>query len=274
MIKKKLYILYNHTKYLKKKYLDNKLYYNIMEKYSRWRDPSSGLHPFLPTQSRIPIEDVNIIWKIKIYILGPLFAILKIPFIIILFLWIIFVSIFSFLIPFSKFRRFFLIFTRSIWCRVLLFLLGFYWIPTRLMKIQQKTRGLKETSFGSNIKPGDIIISNHLSFIEILYLSFRFSPIFSAVPNIWKDSPPEGIAKKRNFLEALLDSITDPIVTEKECIPIRELIKLAEKQNCPLVIFPEGTTSNGKTLLACVPVLNGIAKEKNIHQRIKIIGFK
>lgn len=87
-----------------------------------------------------------------------------------------------------------------------------------------------EASPGSSVYPGDVILANHTSYIDVIYLAFRFdlqtqkqirlilvrfAPVFTALPNTWDDSVPEGVAIQRSFFGALIDAITEPEYTSK-----------------------------------------------------------
>ena len=60
----------------------------------------------------------------------------------------------------------------AIGCRVLLFILGFYWINSRYQKISSKSF-VPLIIPGLNVASGDLIICNKISYIEILYLGYR-----------------------------------------------------------------------------------------------------
>ncbi len=63
------------------------------------------------------------------------------------------------------------------------------------------------------MRAGDIIVCNHSSYIDILYLAFKFSPIFAFGPSNWpKTVPVKGsmVAVKSNVITALLEVFRDP----------------------------------------------------------------
>jgi len=242
-----------------------------MEKYSKWRDQKSGIHPFIPAKTKI--SDAGVISYLKWWILGPILAILRIPFVIIILLWALVMTLVSAIIPIPIAKRFFIRYTQAMGFRVLLFLLGFYWIQTRYVKLGRSTR-IPKNSAGSDVKAGDVIICNHSSYIDVFFLAFRFSPVFTVVPNTWTDQPPKGVvAKTRNLFGALWDAIVEPSYSYSpdNAIPLKQVIQQAKAQGAPVVIFPEGCTSNGKTFLSCVPVLDGVdIAPSSIH----LVGLK
>jgi len=148
-----------------------------MEKFSKWRDPSSGIHPFLPPKSNIS-NDISWVYILKWYFFGPLLVLIRLPFICVAFSWL---SIMMFLLSHIKLsplvNRFLVRYVQILGCRTLLFLLGFYWIPVLFYRHSSHTSSIDK------IKGGDLIICNHTSYIDVLYLAFRFSPIFVTVAN-------------------------------------------------------------------------------------------
>ena len=38
---------------------------------------------------------------------------------------------------------------------------------------------------GANVLAGDIIITNHTSYIDVLYFTFKYNPVFATVPTEW-----------------------------------------------------------------------------------------
>jgi len=230
-----------------------------MEKFTKWRDKATGIHPFLPVQTKLSSDGhTRFLWFIKTRIFGPLLSLVKLPFILIIIIWLVLMTTISFLIPIQIIRRLFTRYIQFLGARILLLFLGFFWIAT-------KNEGKREP------KPGDIIICNRTSYVEILYLAFRFSPIFATVPNQWKDQPPKGVAIAQNILSALWDSIMDPKHKPEQGIPLKELRNNAINYGSPIVLFPEGATTNGKLVLSFVPVLEGFPLDP---QSTHIIGFK
>jgi len=241
-----------------------------MEKYSKWRDQKSGIHPFIPIKVNT-YSDQNVVKILKVWLVGPILVIVRLPFIILLTLWLFFMTGISALIPLSIIKRFFIRYTQAMGVRVLLFFLGFYWVNTRYVKLGRNTR-IPQDLPGSSISGGDLILSNHTSYVDILYLCFRFSPIFAVPPNTWKDEPPKGIVVPlSNIFSALWFSIAEPEYTSEDGVPLKELLQKAKEQGNPLVVFPEGCASNGKTVLSCVPILEGTDIQPS---KIHLLGLK
>jgi len=241
-----------------------------MEKYSKWRDEGTGLHPFLPCT---PLNKEHSLSWYLIKVIGFIIGIAKIPFIFVILIWMVVMSgLSTILMPIPFLHRLFRRYTEFLGSRALLFLFGFFNVQSRVIRLQQqKNTPINTTSFNS----GDVIVCNHTSYIDILYLSFKCSPIFAFGPNTYTKSVPiQGIVNIRtNIISALLESINDPIRQPEQCIPIHEAIEIAQRYHAPLVVFPEGTTTNGKTLLSFVaPIFDGF--QLNKLPTFRVIGIK
>lgn len=114
-----------------------------------------------------------------------------------------------------------------------------------------------------NPKTTEIIISNHQSFFDILYLTFRCFPSFYQVKK-------DGTLVPRNFYEILLDSLLSR--SEYENYKSITLNEAVEYMNGPIVIFPEGCKTNGKAVIDFLPFLKTF-KGENLP-KIHIMVFK
>lgn len=135
-------------------------------------------------------------------------------------------EIIAYLIPTKKEKIKYRSYLHLILGRMMLFILGFYSI----------------THYGTDlvkIKAGQILISNHSSWIDILYFWTFYSPLFV--------SGNDGKFCTESTLEIL--SRTFKIEVAKGSESLDEIIKKAEALYCPIVIFPEGSTTNGRALL-------------------------
>jgi len=240
-----------------------------MEKYSKWRDASTGIHPFLPKAGRS--EDEGGIYYVKL-IFGSILSLVRLPVVFSL-LFIIFLSnIIAKMLFISPIRRAFERLIDTTVTRTILFFLGFYWIPTKFMKPFHPKSPLPTTTPGSYIKAGDIIIANHCSYVEILYLAFRFSPAFTSIPINWKGYPKDVPFIVRNTFQAIMNVFGEPKDTQGT-MKLSEVIKYATSIGAPVVIFPEGGTTNGRALIQCLPVLGESASSIPIS-KINVLGFK
>uniref|UniRef100_A0A7C9AV60 Phospholipid/glycerol acyltransferase domain-containing protein n=1 Tax=Opuntia streptacantha TaxID=393608 RepID=A0A7C9AV60_OPUST len=138
--------------------------------------------------------------------------------------------------------------------RVLLFTLGFYWIPETycIHDLHNQDKSPQENSSGDQLeepeRPG-AIVSNHVSYLDILYHMSASFPSFVAKRSVGK-LPLVGLISKclgcvyvqREAKSSDFKGVSG-VVTER--------IKEAhEDRNAPLMLlFPEGTTTNGDFLL-------------------------
>eukprot|EP01130_Rhizamoeba_saxonica_P007854 TRINITY_DN3176_c1_g2_i1.p1 TRINITY_DN3176_c1_g2~~TRINITY_DN3176_c1_g2_i1.p1 ORF type:complete len:238 (+),score=37.79 TRINITY_DN3176_c1_g2_i1:30-743(+) len=230
------------------------------EKYNTWADHTTGVQPFVPIV--LPKR------SILSYLFGAVLVIIRLPLILVLLVLLGLLSFVNSIIIIPPVHRVFRRFYEVIIARSILYLLGFWSIDTKYVNSRKKNK--KPTGIpGNNFGNQDVIVCNHSSYVELFYLAFRFSPIFTAVPNNWdedNEDPPMNLALKRNLFGALLDIINNREIYDDTCTDIDNIIG---KSNAPVVVFPEGTTTNGKILIQCVPVLEGIDPE-----RIHVVGFR
>jgi len=227
----------------------------------------------------IPFSSLNkehsILWYIK-KIVATLIGISKLPFVIVIIIWMLIMSLLgAILSPVPILHRLFRRYTEILGTRALLFFLGFMNLQFNVVRLQQqKSTPLKTPQ----VQPGDIIVCNHSSYIDILYLAFKFSPIFAFGPNNWpKTVPMKGaiVSVKLTVISALLEVFRDPERLPEHCMPLHEAVLLARSYYAPLVVFPEGTTSNGKTLLSFVaPVFDGYLGEKKQLPTCHVLGIR
>ncbi|CAO3616975.1 unnamed protein product [Cunninghamella echinulata] len=249
-----------------------------MEKFSRWRDPGTGIQPFLPpvpprTESSFLLTLTNIIH----YVVGPLQGIIKFIFIILLgLLYLIFVPIFGLvLVPLGPLQRVWKKAFTSIFLRLVLFFMGFFYIKTEavtLRKGRNKASGKK--SF--NASSGDIIVTNWTSYIEVLYLGFRFNPIFTQI------IPSKNKVRCISLWQAIRSCTKVPPITleeansnESNLYTLKELSEIAKSKNWgPIIVFPEGTTSNGRALLKYASPIFNEFKPTDRDGRFHVMAFK
>lgn len=239
-----------------------------MEKYSHWRDSGTGIQPFLPLKPAKTSSTLDLISEIlNKYIVGPPVAIIRLSLIsIYYFCFTIFSSILN-IIPSGSIK--YLIGRIYYICvaRLALFVMGFYWINSEKVTLMRGRKHEKKEK-SHNVNHGDVIICNSLSYIDILYFLFRFNPTFVKVYE-------NGKVKPISVKEALADTGSYPTLKEEEgAVTIKELSKSCqEKKNGPIVVFPEGTTTNGKGILKFVPVFSDITTDDNLPIHIYSIKY-
>ncbi|KAJ3124160.1 hypothetical protein HK098_001334 [Nowakowskiella sp. JEL0407] len=239
-----------------------------MEKYNNFRDPGTGIQPFLdPKRLRTNESAFKTLSRyLKYSIFFPI-SIVKFLLISILFAVTFLLDNISFLFsPISFLKRFYLLLVYSIF-RVILFLFGFYYIPTNITTLHKGARKPNANTRETTLKSGDIIIANHTSYIEILYFAFKYAPVFTHIGDngsvervsVWTALAQVGSMPRKQVRELKGDAIME----------FSENVKL--NNDGPIIIFPEGTTSNGRGLLKFLPVLNGLNFSK---VRVQIFGLR
>lgn len=145
---------------------------------------------------------------------------------------------------------------------------------------------------------GDIIVSNWLSYVELLWLAFRFDPVFvlpvttrnqdtndttntepvtshrrsvvgaNALPQsprrVTKRVPVKGF-RIVSLLEML--NLCGQVPPYKRASQYDHMVSIGEIQSAsrrPIVVFPECTTSNGRGILRFADVLQNIKKGSKV----------
>ena len=137
-----------------------------------------------------------------------------------------------------------------------------YIIPHFYHKICRIIFGIKVKTFGKvSIKFPILLISNHASYLDIIILGSLFKTSFVAKKEIAKWPLLGILAKLQNsiFIDRKISSLKNQ---EKKIIE-----HLKKKRN--LVIFPEGTSSDGNRVLPFKSSLFNIF-EKNLNAKISI----
>jgi len=117
--------------------------------------------------------------------------------------------------------------------------MGVFWIDS-------STASLRRTGPASSkmhrLKSGDLIVANHQSYLDILYLYFRYGACFTEMDragNLWLVSVPRALSAGCGLL-----------IREIQGQPLATTCQQARAKNLgPVVVFPEATTSNGRGLL-------------------------
>lgn len=173
----------------------------------------------------------------------------------------------------------------TIFARLILLVLGFLWIP---VEVVGRKRGRNQADESWAPGAGDIIVSNWVSWVELLWLAFRFDPVFvlpvtepvqldskTSTPAIQKLGRRTGTGSAAISNSATFASKTRQqtprakilgfkvvslwsIIAHTGRIPAQasngkeeyeNLEELRRRASRPIVVFPECTTSNGRGLL-------------------------
>ncbi|KAJ3937344.1 MAG: hypothetical protein NXY57DRAFT_883816 [Lentinula lateritia] len=247
-----------------------------MEKYSAYRDPGTGIQPFLtpiPSPSSHSAVLSAALLPIR-YVVG----LLRLALIILLaIVYLLGVTVFAVIPPLKRA-------VSSAIIRTVLFCLGFLWIPTEMVS---KKRGRSQKSTDNwNPGAGDLIISNWASWVELLWLAYRFDPVFvipipespvqqaSSVTSSPISNTP-GRRSGRSSMPGIVSASRTPssqiqiigftpvslftLLKETGRVPpytsvigaktTRTLDEIRKTSGRPVVVFPECTTSNGRGLL-------------------------
>ncbi|KAG9393103.1 1-acyl-sn-glycerol-3-phosphate acyltransferase [Carpediemonas membranifera] len=219
------------------------------EKWTSYADTRTGINPFLHDMSQKPRNalDKMIQYSLMLSIL-PARLMVR---------WSFFMykkqsTFFSKLLP-ARASRPILWALHTLVLRVYLALFGFYYIDARSVG---KPKASIVDRIAPDVEPGDLIIANRISWTQILYLTFRFNPIYAFPATDYTEVPATVPVKAVDFSEAVkLMSNNSPIET-KHCKPLSDVIYQSRQKGRCVVLFPEGCSTNGKGLLKFLPVLD------------------
>ncbi|KAH7916202.1 hypothetical protein BJ138DRAFT_1053487, partial [Hygrophoropsis aurantiaca] len=256
-----------------------------MEKFSAFRDPGTGIQPFL---TPIPPSETDVIAAALLpirHIIGILRTSLILGLVFVYFLLVRGVCLVF--VPIPPLARFVRWSCTALLTRSTLFLLGFWWIQADVVT---RKRG-KTPPVSWRPSAGDIIVSNWVSWVEILWLAYRYDPIFVLPVSDVEDiavtgtgsqpisytpgrktgtgsaaisTPQRPLSSPRTILGfqtiSLLSIIrltgqTPQTLSNTQCHSIEDIRRSADR---PIVVFPECTTSNGRGLLRFANVFNNI----------------
>ncbi|KAG8934665.1 hypothetical protein FRC02_009492 [Tulasnella sp. 418] len=246
-----------------------------MEKYSTWRDAGTGIQPFLTPVAPQVSSPLIPIYRPFGYISGALRTLLLlIP----LSLYGVGHLISLLMTPIPVIRRGISYIFTAISTRLALAIAGIWWISVEVIT-KKRGRGHQEVE-SWNPGAGDVIVSNWASWIEILWLAFRFNPVFVipvAAPLPEEDvqplksstgrrtgtgsaaisSPSTSATRVRSKILGFRQTSILGIVAHTGRCPlwsktgekVESLEEIRSSIDRPLVVFPECTTSNGRGLL-------------------------
>ncbi|KAG0338812.1 hypothetical protein BG004_007060 [Podila humilis] len=156
------------------------------------------------------------------------------------------------LTPLGPLHKIYHRFITAVLLRLVLILLGFFWIRTEVVTLKRGRAAANKTLTGNRVTSGQMIVSNWSSYIDILYLAFRYDPVFTQV------YPETLTVRQISLWQALLLSGSYPEAAPKasvETMPLKEFVKAMHKKGAgPVVVFPEGTTTNNRAILKFVPI--------------------
>ncbi|KAI6047280.1 hypothetical protein EDC04DRAFT_2622580 [Pisolithus marmoratus] len=255
-----------------------------MEKFSAFRDPGTGIQPFL-----LPVAASDNCGPFTTLLLPIRGTVLILRTILIVAIFLLYCGLHyglcTLLTPIPLLRRSLSRLATRLMARLALYVLGFVWIREEIVA---RRRG-KPHEIPWCPQAGDIIVSNWSSWVDVLWMAYRFDPMFvmpvleepkSSITNL--DSPPVSYRPGRSrhsgvpspsslqtttscsavkgFYQLSLFSMiwatghTPDRLSSNSISQLKELRQSAER---PIVVFPECTTSNGRGLLRFVDVFEG-----------------
>lgn len=217
-----------------------------MEKFGTWADKASGIRPFIPLNTKIPL------WKkILIFIFGPI----KLFLIILNFITIYVNTLFISLIPIPIVSRFLNVINSYINVRVSLSLFGSFLTKIDCKPLINKVFAPESWETPDN---GDIIFSPLTSYLDILWLQVKVSPIF-AIP---VDSTHVVTYKYYSLIYSILKHQD---LRSGNCEEIQSVIEKAKKSHQgPVVVFAESAPSNGQGILKFVPMKFSVSEKTKV----------
>ncbi|KAF9328980.1 hypothetical protein BG006_007917 [Podila minutissima] len=125
-------------------------------------------------------------------------------------------------------------------------------VLTEVVTLKRGRAASNKAQSGSRRVSGQIIISNWSSYIDILYLAFRYDPVFT---QIYSETLT---VRQVSLWQALWLSGSYPELAPAagvETLSLMEFTKAMHKKGAgPVVVFPEGTTTNNRAILKFVPI--------------------
>ncbi|KAI8323782.1 hypothetical protein GQ54DRAFT_92099 [Martensiomyces pterosporus] len=245
-----------------------------MEKFSKWRDSGTGIQPFLqPVPARSQQEGIRRVFDgVKNYLVGPLIAAARLVALGVVAVLDTVTAAVGSLIVVPRIRRGWMKCTRALWSRLALLVMGFYWIDAKTVSLQKGRRSAKDESRSKDagVQSGDIIVANHVSYIDILYLVAKHNPVFVEIDNA------STYAKPISMWEALKSPArqTPALLQAKEARPLKSITEEARLKHLgPVVVFPENATTNGRALLQLLPVFEEVG---NLDEKsaVHVMAFK
>ncbi|EAR98330.1 acyltransferase (macronuclear) [Tetrahymena thermophila SB210] len=252
-----------------------------MEKYRRFADQFTGINPFLPVFLNKKKKASEIILKL---LLGPILVLIRLPLILIFaLLLVLYHSIFIHLLVVNSFKRVVTLFNHLVCLRVILFLMGFYKFKTSF-KILSKE--------GSNKSPppkmnsGFIVLANHTSPVDYIYMTYLMSPIFSKQYISTKDSSQTKVLlSPLSFFQTIKAAFsldysipvqgddTELAKHHDQKLKVISLIQSSfDEHKGPLCVFFEGAKTNGYGFLqAEESLIQDIAEVQEKYRREVVV---
>lgn len=162
---------------------------------------------------------------------------------------------------------------------MILVLLGYFYIPRRRMVFRQAAAGEEisltlarpgQPASDEEIHEGDLIICNHQSPIDIIYLCTLYRVVWGLVTSdVCSFSPTfttvDCASKQIHACSRWFALLNCGQTGMREQGHTLSLSSVLAKAHSPVVVFPEGTTSNGRALLHFTGDLGQVASNQRMH---------
>eukprot|EP00033_Pygsuia_biforma_P006769 GCRY01007635.1.p1 GENE.GCRY01007635.1~~GCRY01007635.1.p1 ORF type:complete len:349 (-),score=37.34 GCRY01007635.1:58-1104(-) len=214
-----------------------------MERFSNFRDSYTGVHSFF-----VPTVNTGIVNFIRYSLLGFFIACLRFPLIAVFWLLFSFFSSISIVIPVFALQRAFSRFIHVIFCRILLWLSGIFWINSSNANTPRKQR-IANLNAPTH---GDIVVANYSGYLDILFLAQKYTPQFVFLPTEDGDkkNSVDCSVVPLSTVSALLHTIWNTHFSQSQAVPLSSVLESSRnRKSGPVVVFPELTCSNGVSLL-------------------------
>ncbi|KAF9113230.1 hypothetical protein BGX27_001977 [Mortierella sp. AM989] len=239
-------------------------------------DQGTGIQPFLPpvpvNADHSPLEKAL---TAVLMIIKPIAGTAKLILVGIIALGLVLLETIGLVLsPLAPLHKLYHRLVSAIFIRTILGLLGFFWIKHEVVTLRRgRSAGANkaQTSNKRSSSLGNLIVCNWSSYIDILYLAFRYDPVFTQI------YPDTLTVRQVSIWEALLMSGSYPESSPPSGIKtfsLLEFVKAMHKNgNGPVVIFPEGTTTNNRAILKFIPIFKDCSvPETSIN--ISIVALK
>ncbi|KAL7274942.1 Lysophosphatidic acid:oleoyl-CoA acyltransferase 1 [Rhizina undulata] len=200
-----------------------------MEKFSQYRDRGTGIAPFLPIN--VPRSTFQNVYGVALFLF-------RLPFFVSVFLS--YFLIFHWL-PIGSF-------VRKAWLWSILGCGGVWWVDLQVEGVKKGSLSKQSTKLPT---PGTIIVSNYTSPLDVLYLAAVFDSVFTASYSSTRR------VEQVSLPTALLRCFSPPLLQPPKGANLCTLSELlSQHPTRTIVVFPEGTTTNGRGILRFTPSLD------------------
>ncbi|KAF9196938.1 hypothetical protein BGZ50_004525 [Haplosporangium sp. Z 11] len=205
-------------------------------------DQGTGIQPFLPpvpaNADHSPFQKA---FTLVLMVVKPIAGALKLILVSIVALALVLLQTLGLILsPLPPLHRLYSRLISAILLRVILVLLGFFWIRHEVVTLKRGRGSGASRAQPSNRKQatsGQLIVCNWSSYIDVLYLAFRYNPVFT---QIYSETLT---VRQVSLWEALCQSGSYPDLSPPEgveTLPLMDFVKAMYKKGAgPVVIFPE-----------------------------------